>query len=139
MLKRASNRASEYHSERIEHILGTCRPESRFIDEFKERLNTLIISHEVVRKIQGGLHKDTGYGKVCGTENLYVTRKPLSIINSKNIDQIRDAAVRTLVWERLKAYDEDPKAAFGEPLYHKDSKTRIETVRMTEVSSPTGI
>ncbi|MBS9778404.1 MAG: type II CRISPR RNA-guided endonuclease Cas9 [Gammaproteobacteria bacterium] len=83
----------------------------------KERLKTLVISHKLDHKNPekarqrggsiGQLHEDTNYGHVY--ENVYATRKVLSIDNfssQKNIDEIASRDIRELVSDIFSSYSD---------------------------------
>jgi CRISPR-associated endonuclease Csn1 len=103
-----------------------------------EKIN---VSHKVLRKVKGALHKETNYWKETNGlhTDKYITRKELN--NKFTLDwakKICDEKIKKLVMDRLAEYDNDAKKAFAEPLYlpnDKDKQIPIRKVRVWQSSS----
>lgn len=80
----------------------------------------IVVSHRVRKKVSGALHKETYYGNTGETEgeySLFVTRKPVEELSSRELKQVRDDRVREVVQKWVEEHGGDPKKAF--PLYPK--------------------
>jgi len=103
-----------------------------------EKIN---VSHKVLRKIKGALHKETNYWKEINGKHAgkYITRKELNGNFTNNwAEQICDEEIKRLVKDRLAEYENDAKKAFAEPLYlpnDKDKQIPIRKVRVWQTSS----
>jgi len=99
------------------------------------------VSHRVLRKIKGALHKETNYWKETNGPHAgeYITRKELNgKFTSDWADKICDETVKKLVQERLAQNENDPKKAFKEPLYlpnEKGKQIAIRKVRVWQIST----
>ncbi len=91
------------------------------------------VSHRVLRKVSGALHKETNYG-LTDEQGQYVYRKNLTDLTLAMVKKIRDHTVREIVIERLKQFGIDPdhykgkfkpKEVFKEALY---MKTRLDKI-----------
>lgn len=111
--------------------LDYCFDEYR--QQVKERLNKIIIAHTPERKLTGALHEDTGLGFIEGAGTVY--RKNLDASITPNaINNIIDPVVKNLVIEHLEKHNGSIKQAFNQanPVFHKDGKTPIKRVRVTQ-------
>lgn len=103
-----------------------------------EKIN---VSHRVLRKVKGALHKETNYWKETNGLHAgeYITRKELNgKFSSDWAEKICDKTIKILVKERLAQNENDPKKAFNEPLYlpnEKGKQTPIKKVRVWQSSS----
>ncbi len=115
-------------------------PYEGFRDDVYCQIQKIVVSHAASRKISGALHEETalglaGEGKKSGYVEL-VHRIPLNGNITKNqIEAIRDDHVKAIVKRRLAEFSDDPKKAFADTVFHKDGKTPIHTVRITEEKS----
>lgn len=92
------------------------------------------VSHRVLRKVSGALHKETNYG-LTDEQGQYVYRKNLTDLTLAMVKKIRDHTVREIVIARLKQVGiDDPdhykgkfkaKEVFKEPLYMKTGLNKI--------------
>jgi len=69
-------------------------------------INTMFVSHRVMKKLSGALHKETFYGAVKDENgkvvpDKYVTRKKLENLSGKDVDNIRDDEIRSLIQQEL--------------------------------------
>jgi len=101
------------------------------------------VSHRVLRKVKGALHKETNYWKETNGphEGKYITRKELnSKFTSSWAKQICDEEIKRLVIDRLAEYENDARKAFAtdKPLYLPNDKGKqipIRKVRVWQTSS----
>jgi len=99
-----------------------------------EKIN---VSHRVLRKVKGALHKETNYWKETNGPHAgkYITRKEL---NGKFTDswaeKICDETIKKLVKERLAQNENDPRKAFKESLYLPNEKRKQIPIRKVRVS-----
>ena len=96
----------------------------------------MVISHTATHKIRGGLHEETGFGKITdpntGEETFVVRKKIPDTMKDKDFEKVIDPTVR----EILRAYFSDGrKFSPQNPPLHKDGKTPIRSVRMKETKS----
>jgi hypothetical protein len=93
----------------------------------------MIISHTATHKIRGGLHEETGYGKILDPDTglpRYAVRKKLTDkFSEKDLPKVIDITVRSILKQYL---DTHGKFSEKNPPLHKDGKTPILSVRMKE-------
>jgi CRISPR-associated endonuclease Csn1 len=106
-----------------------------FLNEVNDVMQNIIVSHAQTRRRRGEILEATAYGPT-GTPGVYVRRKPLEALTNAMIKKIADPQVKEIVELRLSQYNGDIKKAFAEPLFHKDGKTPIRSVRLFETISP---
>ncbi|MCX5632227.1 MAG: type II CRISPR RNA-guided endonuclease Cas9 [Phycisphaerae bacterium] len=114
-------------------------PWTGFGQELAKAAEKINISHKVLRKVKGALHKETNYWKETNGEHVgkYITRKELNGDFSW-AEQICDEEIKRLAMDRLTEYENDAKKAFAEPLYlpnDKDKQIPIRKVRVWQTSS----
>ena len=97
-------------------------PWASFRDDVIHTVEKAVVSHRVVRKINGPLHEDTYYEQPAKTESgktITHVRKPLSRISAKEVNSIVDPRVRALVVQRMNDLGQaDPGKAFALPENH---------------------
>jgi CRISPR-associated endonuclease Csn1 len=99
------------------------------------------ISHRVLRKVKGALHKETNYWKETNGPHIgkYITRKELNgKFTSDWAEKICDEEIKRLVTDRLNQYEQNAKKAFAELLYlpnEKGKKIPIRKVRVWQTST----
>lgn len=112
-------------------------PWPTFRDDVERRVGSINVSHRASRKVVGALHEDTLYGPTQNTGE-FVVRKPLETLTPAMIGDIRDAAIRKIVEERLANFNVTigrgakqaiPLEVWKEPLKMK-SGTQIKKVRL---------
>ncbi|MGH7948550.1 MAG: type II CRISPR RNA-guided endonuclease Cas9, partial [Candidatus Binataceae bacterium] len=96
-------------------------PWEGFRDEVKRRIERIIVSHRVLRKLRGALHEETNYGILKRTDEkgqpLYAVRKPLASLTAAELGRIpNDGHLREIVCEHLRKHGvdlskPDPKSA----------------------------
>jgi len=93
-----------------------------FLDDVREAIAGVVVSHRVSRKINGPLHEETHYSPAGrdanGTPAFFAVRKPLAALSKSDIRQIVDDRVRKLVEEKLAALGGDPDKAFADAANH---------------------
>lgn len=99
-------------------------PWEGFRDEVKVKMESIIVSHKVRRKVSGALHEETNYGILkkidAKDQSLYAVRKQLSALTKNEINLIADKKVRAIVIEHLKSNGVDPdKANEKDPTWKK--------------------
>lgn len=116
-------------------LKGFSQPWGGFLTDVETAMNSLVVSHAPTRRIRGQLLEETAYG---ATENpgLYVVKKPVEALTAAALKNIVDPAVKEIVELRVSQFDGDVKKAFAEPLFHKNGKTPIRTVRLFVTMSP---
>ncbi len=78
-------------------------PWEGFRSDVQRSIEAINVSHRVRRKIAGPLHEDTIYGPTSKPGE-FVIRKPIELLTTAMIDQIRDPAIRQIVIDRLKRF-----------------------------------
>jgi len=84
--------------------------------QLKERLRTVVISHEATRAITDAFHKETAMGLRNRAEGVYHFRKPLVAMTEGEIREIVDPKVRALAIEAFEASERNAKLAFANGL-----------------------
>jgi len=83
-----------------------------FRNDVKKKIDSVIVSFRVKRKVSGRLHEETNYGILKRKDNkgqpLYSIRKALSALTKNEINLIADERVREIVREHLKKHGADP-------------------------------
>ena len=128
-------------------------PWKNFRSDAEKSINNILISHRKVERPEprGKLHEETFYGRIEDSHDkekkeVFVVKKPLSVITPNEIINIVDPAVRKTVYDRLAIHGVDtsnkftiPKETFVEPLYmpkdKKGRRTQIKSVRVKVASS----
>ncbi len=75
-------------------------------------VNNINVSHRPRRRVSGGLHEDTLYGRT-NQPDIYVLRKPLEALSLNEIEKIRDPGIRRIVSERVRNFGLDPGRGKG--------------------------
>jgi len=105
-----------------------------FREELEEKVKHINVSHRVVRKVSGPLHKETSYGltrlKDDKGQDVFVYRKKLEDLTIPMVAKIVDPVVRQIVKDRLLESGIDPekgnkisREVWNEPLYMKNTKS----------------
>lgn len=134
----------------VREILGKRRfplpdPWPGFMGEVREKLESIVVSHQPLRKISGAFHEETAYGRIVHDgQEAFVRRVPLESLTAKQVEKIVDRRIRELAQERLEAQGGSAKTAFAKPLYLEHSRngsgrTLIKTVRVAENLNPKGL
>ncbi|MDE0330320.1 MAG: type II CRISPR RNA-guided endonuclease Cas9 [Nitrospinae bacterium] len=137
-------------SEKQREILGKRRfplpdPWPGFMGEVREKVDSIVVSHQPLRKISGAFHEETAYGRISHEgRDVFVRRVPLESLTAKQVEKIVDRRIRELVGERLETHGGNARAAFAKPLNLEHSRkgagrTQIKTVRVAENLSADGL
>jgi CRISPR-associated endonuclease Csn1 len=115
-------------------------PWPAFLDDARNAITALVVSHRVSRKVSAALHEETIYSKPSFDENgkpCVHVRKPLQALSPKDLSAIVDPAVRNSVIAKLASLGEkDPAKAFKAPENHPSLRARdgrdipVHTVRL---------
>ncbi len=97
-----------------------------------DKIDKLIISHQVMRKVKGALHKETGRGY---NERLKIAYSRKRVDKDLSVKDIIDPIVKEQVLQHIQNHDGDVKKAFAETVFHKDGKTPIHRVRIISGSN----
>lgn len=83
-------------------------------DALKQRLASLVVSHEATRKIRDAFHEETAYGLRDPLKREFQYRKNLVDLTAPGIEDIVDGGLRKKAEDILKATGLPPKEAFKE-------------------------
>lgn len=122
-------------------------PWKGFVEEVRDHIFAIVVSHRVSRKVNGPLHKDTHYGMIKphrgAPEPIAVLRKPVASLTDAEIRRrgIVDLAVRRAVMDKLDELGGDIRAfkrTENHPILPGRSgrSTPIHTVRVYQQVSP---
>jgi len=93
-------------------LRGFPPPWEGFRDDVKNKIDAIVVSHKVRRKVAGALHEETNYGRLAAVgdkgETLFAIRKLVSELTRKEVERIGDDRIKSLVVERLKENGLDP-------------------------------
>ena len=118
-------------------------PYINFKDELDSKLKSIIVSHNVQRKLSGALHEETGAGYLALKDKKtnkiikqgLVYRKTLNAdFSIKNTNSIVDEGVRNVVLEHISNYN-NVKEAFTTNELPKIGKNTIKRVRVWQSST----
>ncbi|MDQ6991059.1 MAG: type II CRISPR RNA-guided endonuclease Cas9 [Mariprofundaceae bacterium] len=88
-------------------------PWNGFHRDVGEKIQSVVVSHRVMRKIRGALHEETAYGQLTLTDDknqkMYAVRKPVSALSHKEITQIADEKIRGAISSYILQKGFDPK------------------------------
>ncbi|HPU97455.1 MAG TPA: type II CRISPR RNA-guided endonuclease Cas9, partial [Candidatus Hydrogenedentes bacterium] len=116
-------------------------PWSGFLDDVRNAVSAIVVSHRVDHRLQGQLHDDTFYSPPRVDENgktYHVVRKPLDgTFDDKKAKRIEDPKIRSIVLQHLEAHGNDPKKAFNAPANHpRINGVPIHAVRIRDYVKP---
>ena len=91
-------------------------PFSEFRMALEEKLTSMIVSHDAVKKLSGAFHEETGYGAQKTQDgDRIVYRKPLNQqFDAKQIAKVSDPALKEFLTSHLAKYGGQPKVAFSD-------------------------
>jgi CRISPR-associated endonuclease Csn1 len=135
MVKRLSDAAARAPSAHRRRFAPVDSPWPTFLEDVRDSITGMVVSHRVSRKVAGPMHEDTLYGRYRypaedGKERDWAhVRKPLSgsrsPLSRNDIPDIVDPAVRRCVEEKLAALGEtDPGNAFKSRENHPALRAR---------------
>jgi CRISPR-associated endonuclease Csn1 len=134
------SRLAARNREMMKRVLsGLPQPWDGFRDDVNDAVQNIVVSHAPTRRMRGELLEAKAYGPTK-TDGIFVIRMPLAdAAKDSNIKDIVDPVIKRIVELRLAEHNGNIKEAFAHPLFHKDGKTRIETVRVFVRMSPTTV
>ncbi len=126
-------------------LKGIEMPWESFLDDVKESMDNITVSHAPMRRVRGKLLKETAYGGT-NEDDVFVTRKSIDELTKAMIPKIVDETIREIITARLADCEGNLKKAFGNSsdligedgkpfVWHKNGKTKIKKVRITETMS----
>ncbi len=117
-----------------------------FLDQVRQAVDAMVVSHRVSRKASGPLHEETIYSpphKDAEDKQWVHRRKPLEALSPADVSDIVDPAVRKCIHATLEALGQkNPAKAFKDPKNHPTMRARdgraipIHKVRLRESLSP---
>lgn len=123
-------------------------PWDGFRKEVENKINQILVSHRVTRKVSGALHEETNYGltglKDDKGQDIYVYRKKIEELTGPMVGGIVDPVVQSIIRERFLAFGIDPekqsgkvgKEVWNEPLFMRAKNGKgpqIKSVRIRDV------
>lgn len=120
MLSDAAERAEREGRRRFGRVKD---PWSGFLEDLRQAIDGLCVSHRVSRKANGPLHEETNYGPskardAAGNPRHFAVRKRLDALSASDVNLIVDDRVRDLVTAKLAELGGEPKKAFQDPKNH---------------------
>jgi len=128
LFQRISKRAGQNEALHRRELKGFEMPWDSFLDDVKQWMDAIAVSHAPTRRVRGQLLEDTAYGRINDSD-IFTVRTPVKSLTEAMIKNIADKKVKEIVELRLSQYGGDLKKAFAEPLFHVNGKTPIDTVR----------
>jgi CRISPR-associated endonuclease Csn1 len=115
MLSDAAARAAREGRRRFGRIED---PWPGFLDDVRQAVEGMVVSHRISRKVNGPLHEETNYGPsrerdAQGKPVFFSVRKPLDGLTASDLENIADERVREIVKAKVDALGGDPKKAFA--------------------------
>jgi CRISPR-associated endonuclease Csn1 len=120
MLSDAAERATSEGRRRFGRVE---EPWPHFLDDVRQAVEGVSVSHRISRKVNGPMHKETNYGPSKGRDaqgkpESFRERKRLDALSPADMKLIADDRVRQLVEEKLAEFGGDAKKAYGESKNH---------------------
>ncbi len=112
-LSRAAENAAEFRRRRFAPM---AEPWPNFLENVRKEIQRMVVSHREHRRARGALHEETIYSHPIGSgreqrgrrgserSEEFRVRKPLSSLESTEIEKIADDAVRKLVQAKLERF-----------------------------------
>lgn len=144
MVKKLSDASKRAPSENRRQFGTVDQPWDGFLDEVREKIAKVVVSHRVSRKVNGALHEETFYSPPKKDENgkeCRHVRKRIDALSKGELENIVDPIIKHLVKQKLDELGGDPKKAFADPINHpcmiaKDGrKIPIHKVRIRKYES----
>lgn len=120
MLSDAAERATSEGRRRFGRVE---EPWPGFLDDVRQAVEGISVSHRISRKVNGPLHEETNYGPskrrdAHGKSESFRVRKRLDALSPADVKLIADERVRELVEKKLAEFGGDAKKAFGDSKNH---------------------
>lgn len=137
LLKQVADAADQNRERLIDDMPD---PWDGFREELKARIDKVIVSHRPDHGKEGRLHEDTAYGLIRNPASedgaTLVYRKALAILNEKEVERIRDRALRERIRECIAPFRGDKKA-IANALASFGATNNIRHIRLTKVEDGT--
>jgi len=127
-------------------------PWEGFLNDVRNAIDGIVVSHRVSRKVNGPLHEETIYsaprdnrGDLCEDGQFVHVRKKLEDITKPDLDEIVDEPVRKRILAWLDQAGGDMKKAFANPDNHPFLETKdgrrvpIHKVRVRKAQAPIAV
>jgi len=147
MLSDAAARAAREGRRRFGRIED---PWPGFLDDVRQAVEGMVVSHRISRKVNGPLHEETNYGPsrerdAQGKPLFFSVRKRLDALAASDVENIADERVREIVKAKVDALGGDPKKAFASAENHPCIQTKhgrripIHAVRIRKSEAMIGV
>ena len=147
MLSDAAARAAREGRRRFGRIED---PWPGFLDDVRQAVEGMVVSHRISRKVNGPLHEETNYGPsrerdAQGKPVFFSVRKRLDALAASDVENIADERVREIVKAKVDALGGDPKKAFASAENHPCIQTKhgrripIHAVRIRKSEAMIGV
>jgi CRISPR-associated endonuclease Csn1 len=126
MLSDAAERAASEGRRRFGRVE---EPWPGFLDDVRQAVEGMTVSHRISRKVNGPMHDETNYGPskrrdAHGKPENFRVRKRLDALSPAEVKLIADDRVRQLVEKKLAELGGDAKKAFAAPENHPCIETK---------------
>lgn len=114
------------------------QPWEGFVNDVRQAVNGIIVSHRADRSVHGPLHEDTFYGPTRDP-GVFVSRQPVASLTPAMVPKIRDKRIRKLITSFLQERGVDigrgkakiPPKVWSEPIwFNKDKGIQVKKVRV---------
>lgn len=136
MVKRLSDAAERAPAARRRAFAPIEAPWESFLEDVRSRLDAIVVSHRVDRRISGPLHKEKNYSRLISPrrgaadgERRFRIRKLIHELTAKDVANIPDPAIRETVRAKLTAVGGDPKKLENDPPIYRPPHGRAVVVR----------
>jgi len=141
---RAAQKGTRWWRERIED------PWQGFLEDMRQAVEGMVVSHRISRKVNGPMHEETNYGPSRerdpqGKPVFFSVRKTLDALTASDLENIADERVREIVKAKVDALGGDPKKAFASAENHPCIQTKhgrripIHAVRIRKSEAMIGV
>jgi len=137
MYQRIATHLQQPENQRFGKPIRIPAPWEDFFVQLQQRVDSILVSHEVCRKVSGALHEETAYGLRPGEngEMRIVHKKKLdSSFNAKQIEKIYDPVLKEIIRNHFVKHGSNPKEAFSDDNFvvHANGRARIRHVLVDE-------
>lgn len=113
LIKRLSGAAQRARLKRRRHFVALEKPWPNFADSVRTKIDRIVVSHRVSKKVSGALHEESVYSRQAGENSDVHIRKPLVSLTKPEVEKITDNSVKKLVQRKLNELGEtEPQKAF---------------------------
>lgn len=110
-------------------------PWDSFKDTLQQAIDKMIVVHATQHGLNGPLHKETNYAYNKGKE-IYTTRVEVKDLTKGKTEKIVDDEIKKLIQQAVNDSGKTYTERLKEPVFHKDGKTPIKKVTVTENLKP---